>query len=502
MREVFSRLFKIVRKVTTVTNLPILFVGIYGVFFISLLYHNVSPFGIWGASYDLTGQSRLLQGPTPESRAVKSKDGYRVIEPPVYFYVQNPKKFDQAVLTAKFRTDAPIIEAGVVKRQDPWAVERHTLYNKYLEELTWPRIEKDGFILWQRKPEYKSVEEFLKNPPAVEKVTVVDASLNVELTNQPINELTNHAYNVSLRGAQDIYVFTQGEDLDLRFFVQDMNRHDGADPVTISACDPTGCDADGLLFVHADLPDDGDEWGSQKSSAVREIAITSPRPEHGMYHIRFNADEDVFIRRIETRQQHMVFKNQLYLGDEVGYRASVAPLRVWSNGQGFAIRTPHPESIQTVAFRGNGKALTSVSIDEHNHQYEISIPQEVAGGLIEMVSPKRDLSINTDGFFSFTKESFFLPEPIPYASDLDLDARGINYVFARYSFSRVRGSWNTARVKLNTYDVDPISPLTFFFGIPHGQKTGFELGNIAVSLRKPGLTPRRIFDILYQLRPR
>ena len=102
--------------------------AVYSLLFLWLLHRHFAPFGAWSTS-------RLVSAPFPPERVEKIADGYRVKETPVYFAVDNPRKFDRAELTVRFRGEAPILYGGVVKNQDPWRGDQRVLFPKYLEEL-------------------------------------------------------------------------------------------------------------------------------------------------------------------------------------------------------------------------------------------------------------------------------------------------------------------------------------------------------------------------------
>lgn len=497
----------------------------YIVLFLWLSHRHFSPFGAWTAEIEAPSTvTRLVRGPTPEYRVEidGEEDVYRVTETPVYFEVRNPKKFDRAQLQVEFANSGPIVEAGVVKSQDPWRVESHVLYHKYLEELQWPSLKGggiwEGYVLWQREHKYNSISEFIRNGPPFSEIAVVDpprATYGEVLPFFRAGDLQEvnykpspHTYNVSLRGSQNIYLYAnKDEEIQVRFLVQDMNRHDGADPVKVRLCAPYDmCRPSKGAGDYEELTDDGEEWNSQKPSALREVSVGLRALSSNVYTISFEANDDIFIRRIETAQGKMVWKNTLYFGDEVGYREGVRPVRVFSNGQGYALRTPHPESVQEVEFapltptlslpaqagqRERGSA--SIMLAEHNKQYTIQMPRDVAGDVVTITTPKRDLILNSDGFFAFSRDAFFLPEPISYKSDLDLDRLGINYVLARYTPSKEVRGWRESTVTIGTWDANPATPLRVVLGTPVGASQNFEISELHVKLTKEPLTLNKIW---------
>ncbi len=500
--------------------------AIYIVLFFWLFYKHFSPVGVWRAKIEAPDtETRLVKGPTPDYRVDvdDTQEIWRLKETPVYFEVSNPRKFDSVEVEVTFGQEVPIVEAGVVKSQDPWRVERRVLYHQYLEELSWSRLEQDELVLWQRNNTYASIKDFFQNLPAISEIAFVDVPQpGIEGVTLFKSDFTSsgqpNSYTVSLRGPQKIYLYaSKDEDILIRFFVQDMNRHDGADPVKVKLCAPYDmCRPSKGAGDVQNLPDDGDKWNSQSPSALREVNVGLKAQTSDTYTLTFEANDDIFIRRIETSQGKMVWKNTLYLGDEVGYgRAPIKPITVWSNGQNFAVRTPHPESVQTVEFgdpapelfsneigvvRENLSAGESLSIEEHNKQYSIQMTRDIAGKVLVIRVPKRDAVLTTEGFFALSQDAFFLPEPISYMSDLDFDRLGINYVLARYEFAKDRGrDFKTNSIKVSTFDISPISPLQFFISAPQDKTNNFELKKVQFKLQNPRLTPIRIFGKIREL---
>jgi len=466
--------------------------------------------GVWSVADDFEKSSRLVSAPNPDERVLRITENgdayYKILQTPVYFDIKTPRRFQKIGLDAAWRGEAPIIEAGLVKSENPWQVDMKTFYNKYLEDLSWPRIAGEGLVLWQRNPVYQSVRDFLNNPPLPVEIITIDAPhlkskfvlpWQYEFAAADFGRVSTFArsYKVSLRGSQNIFIATASSGLDLHFWVQDLNRHDGADSVTVALRDLSGK----TIFTE-ELTDDGQEWNSTKLSALRELDMSNPDLSPGIYRITFEAGDDIAIREIITSAAKMVFKNQLYLGDEVGYRAGVRSLTVWSNGQGYGLRTPHPDSLQKVQFKSplleNRKLDLGLELTEYGKQYSLMMPREIAGNLITIMVPKRDLVLNSDGFFALSAEDFFLPEHIQWKADLDLDRLGINYVIADYSFFAEKRDWKTTTLTFSGGQPEDGSPLRIVFGFPVGARSEFEISQLRINGYREGLTPSTIWSKL------
>ncbi|MFH2062044.1 MAG: LytR C-terminal domain-containing protein, partial [Candidatus Beckwithbacteria bacterium] len=104
--------------------------------------------------------------------------------------------------------------------------------------------------------------------------------------------------------------------------------------------------------------------------------------------------------------------------------------------------------------------------------------------------PKNDLIINADGYFAFSQESFFDPEPI---KTVDLskvtDIDKIDYIVGNYNAAKKEGEWYTAQAYFDSKDII-IDGDNLYFSLesPGLSSYGGEItiDSLEVTVKKPG----------------
>jgi hypothetical protein len=186
-----------------------------------------------------------------------------------------------------------------------------------------------------------------------------------------------------------------------------------------------------------------------------------------------NVPRDVFIRKIKTQQQKLVFVGGVYLGDEVGYREPPASTELFTTGKRLSFETRHASGLQTVAFADKEIAMT-----EAYTRYTVVTEQE---GLQRVFVPAGDVEIVVDGVTSFTREQFFDPEPHRMRFYSDLDALGIDYIYAKYIQPEQIDDWSVARVRVKT------GALHFSDGVLDGSRLFLDDGSWKFVISLPGV---------------
>ena len=398
---------------------------------------NFVPSGTVAKSFDFSGTSPYVDHIVPQQRVtgVMEEDGQyfqKILSEPVYFHTHLPSTFDKMVVGIKFKTDGqPFMEFGPLVNETAWQYELRPLWNEVLENIDWIEIEEDGTKFYQRKNEYKSVQEFLKNLPAINEIAVYDFDLKADYQIPDYYPRQNSQdYEIFLRGYHQFLTYIgENEDLDFTFWVQDMNRGEGADPVTINLY------KDNEVIESKILPD-GEIWRDvHEGSITREVNLYKNNLESGVYKIELNVPADIFVRKIRTPQQKIVIVNTAFLGDEVGYQDREKATNLWTDSNYIVAETMHADGTQEL--RTNGDLFPiSESHKEFYHEFG------VGSDLNEIYSPQGDIKITGNGFFSWDKNLFFNPYPIQLDVNSDLDAQRINYVITGYKSAEKIGDWH------------------------------------------------------------
>ncbi|MDD5342138.1 MAG: hypothetical protein PHI73_02280 [Patescibacteria group bacterium] len=467
-----------------------------------LLNKNFVPFGSMMVVYRVGDQeSPLVQNFASKEKdeligsAKGTMDYFRYItQEPVYFDVKVPRVFPKATVTLKYQNPSGQnnIILGVTQKGGDNYFKNLGVYNSTLENLPgyWKKIREDNLVLYQRDDEamvldqeINKLEEQIQteeekegglNSGEISRLKAELSTLNDRLDEPEngatsssikefLNRIPNHAkvlrsnidlspylkipdyqssqeittIDSSIRGEHEIYAYLENEPLDFKFFIQDINRHSGADDFAIDVFK-------GEEKVESiEVADDGNSSANGKPSVQKEVQLSIPKPANGLYRIRLGIKNDeIFIRKIETKQHLIVFADFLYLTDNNEYRGAFPdlverPTTIYSNGNSFQVRTAHANGFQTVKIGG-----AEVKIDQLHKEY--SVETGGAGKIQEIVSPKNDIFIRGNGFFSFEPEQYFDPyfgiselSVIMKQSDIDK----YDYIIADYPEALHEGNW-------------------------------------------------------------
>lgn len=350
-----------------------------------------------------------------------------VTEEASLFAVSPPGTFEMLTVTARYKNSrATPIEIGALAGKNDGQFLVRGLENPTLDTLSWPKISENGLTLWQRTATFPSVEAFLKNPPARERVATYDAPFpSPFVLSSYIPRRVAQSFAVNLRGSHRILAYVKNESLSFSFLVQDMNRQVGEDSVVIAVY---ALRDSASPLARAELVDDGNVSTDQRSSALRTIAASVTDLPEGVYQIIVSASPDIFVRDLTTSQQKFVFADHVYMGDVVGYEPQPRSARLVSDSVTIEALTSHVEGVQTLRVAGR-----PLNIFEPLQRYTTNVrPNE---GPVTILAPKSDILVSGDGVFAVDSAHYFNPMAHnlgPYITRPILDAWGVDFVFARY----------------------------------------------------------------------
>lgn len=459
------------------------------IMFLWLLDRDFAFSGVWDAEMAMDKESRLIEIVGDSKEEQVNGDVFRSFaKTPVYFNVKAPRVFNAARVESTFRTSAPLVEAGVMVKEETGQIRKTVVYNRDLETLDWTSVgsgasldeENDkvvyGLGLWQRDKRYENPSEFLKNPPSIEKIMTINYDLQIpaRLLNYQASAAVRN-FNVSLRGPQTLYTYLEKENLNWTFFIQDMNRHDGTDEVVARVFDYQN-----KQVLEQTLVDDGEIWGSGKSSVLREFKLTAVLPD-GVYKIQINAPDDIFIRQVRTSQQKFVFQYVIYFGDTAGYAGSNDPIQIVGQTRSLKFRTPHEEGKQNIQI---GNDIVRVAFKDHGYEYNTKTR------LVNFRLPKSDLKIDFDGFLSLTPEAFFMPKPLGFKWISDVKQFDLEYIIGYYqpamSLRSPYENWFDTVGEVSLDGVDQSKKLKIFLiaSSESSPEAPLDLTNLRVILKK------------------
>jgi len=441
-----------------------------------LINVNFVPSGTLEKSFDFSAPSPYADYLVPQERVtgVLREDGesfQQIIQDPVYFHVHLPSSFNQLTVGMKFKPDEQtLLEFGPMITEEAWQYDLRPLYNDAIEHLSWPYIEENGLKLYQRRQNYSSLQDFFDNMPAMDEVAVYNHTLKTDYAipgYAPSNDYRE--YEIYLRGYHQFLTYVgENEALDFSFWVQDMNRGEGADPVIINLY------RDNMAIDSLIIPD-GELWRAEhQGSAVRQIDFNKNFLTPGVYKIEFKVPADIFIRKIRTKQQKLVIVNTAFLGDEVGYKDTEQPTDLWTNSNYIVAETFHADGTQEL--RANNELMP---VSESHKEFYKEFP--ISAELNNVYSPQGDIKITGNGLFAWSRDLYFNPYPIKLDANSDLDRQGINYLLTEYKNAVAQGGWCYNE---QTFDLERVPT---------------ESGTIKFSISAPGVARRQALPAIAEI---
>jgi hypothetical protein len=460
-----------------------------------LVVQNLAPAGVYVARW-LPDRPNALIGPlVPESRLLPlgmAADGtlYRsLVEEPINFNVRLPSTFKTAEVAVKYAGDAKVVELGGLVSRETWSNDLRPGQNLAIANSGWEKVEEKGTALYQREKKYRTLSEFYENPPASGvAVYRADYASAIKIPGY-VPSANESVYRTAYRGAASLRVYLKNEKLNIRWRVQEVNRHLGSDSFTATAF----LGKERVAF--AAYADDGNDQADGKLSGFYELRLSSDRPLTGIVRIDLPAADDVIFRETITPHAKFVFGGRFYAADNVGYLNAPAAFSLVTNGRRVYATTAHPEAFQEISAGGN-----RLTVDDVNKRYSISVADSVRQiGLAEIKSPYGDLRLETAGFFAFTKQNFFNAEPQALTWESDLDKDNIDYILTSYVPPKGEGEWKTISA---TYDLSRLSTfgraVNFTVSAPglELQQKELRLAEIVVTFRRDPLGARDLFPAL------
>lgn len=82
----------------------------------------------------------------------------------VYFDMQKSDPFETVTIKIEYENNsAQIVEVGALEGKNYF--KKEPLESKFIDSLTWEKIEQNGITLYQKEKKYNTIEEFQINPP-------------------------------------------------------------------------------------------------------------------------------------------------------------------------------------------------------------------------------------------------------------------------------------------------------------------------------------------------
>ena len=215
-------------------------------------------------------------------------------------------------------------------------------------------------------------------------------------------------------GNFQFFTYIQNEDLNFKFYVQDLNKNKDSDDININLY------YQNKLISTAKLDDDGNSSDNGVISNERVVQMNASDLPIGVYKIEMRVNDDIVINSIKTSQQKISFLDKIRLTKKSKLK------NIYTNTNQINIKVINPASLQKVKFEDS-----NIDVNETYKQFSLKIDSDKV--IKEIILDKNDIIIGGRGMFSFNKNSFLNPRVNKVDKNLDVEKRKIDYVLTKYN---------------------------------------------------------------------
>jgi len=375
------------------------------------------PSGVFAAQTDLASGSAWINPFLPSERVTqpgKQPDGWVgqiVVDDPVYFTSSIPGPYQTVDVEIEYMPiRQPLLELGLARDAAGQQLEMRPMYSAELDNAHWTKVDEplSAFV-------FDGASDVVKKQDVAALAVWNASSVSPEIYDGIAGETRDT--KISLRGAHDFY-FVPTTPFKTIFSLQAANRNQGNDTVGFRIF------CDGVEIAQ-------DAVGASGSRDVKmgkefKHTISIPDPQHCVYRVSVITSDDVFIRNINTTAKRWVVGPRLNFGDVVGFSTTTQVGLAWTNSRHIVAETFHKEGLQTVTFGDKQVTL------KRTHTTVRANRDASDKGLATLKAPMGDVRIVADGYFSFTPESYFEPQPRRFSDSTQLEAEGVKAVLTDY----------------------------------------------------------------------
>jgi len=413
-----------------------------------LIYKFFAPFGAEVKyTYSLKNNPEIMSDLKPiEEVSFLVKEGNNYLQIPEFVMRNNKVQFSlklptkevkQANVKMRFKSDNNELKVGL--RSNPKEnFQYKILDNKILSDLNWDKIQEGNLAFWQKYKNYENIQELIDRPSKDQVIAQYLYNINDNFKIKDYQKSDEEfVIDSPLRGGHTFYTYIKNEVLDFTIEKQDMNAYEGKDELEINVFK-------GREKIYSlTIEDDGivDKSGNKKQPQIAHIEI--PDLKEGVYKIQLlykGTGGDTLITKISTKQHLLVFEKKMFiLGDE--------PSTIWTNSKEINAQTYHSQSCQTLKIND----AQDLEIKERAKTFTAAMDKD----LNKIYIPKNDVVITSDGYFSFSPESFFNPKPyntIEFHNDIDLET--VDYIIADYTEPKNINNWLENEVSFDISDME------------------------------------------------
>lgn len=391
---------------------------------LTLVFLGFAPNGRKAYDYDFSKPDFFIGKLTPAERVMPIiASSQEIIGDPVYFSLKTLRHFDKAKLSVVMKNDSGyrVIESGMLFDSKLWQYKTEPLYNRHLHQLSkeWFSISENGLLFFQKENKFKSIDEFLKNPPPRNQIATYNYDFgedNIISGYEPTEAYSK--IRRSIRGSYQFYTYIKNEDLEYEFIFNDLNQAKGKDPIEIKIF------KNNKDIYSKYLDDDGDSTDFGKKSGDRDAVIKIPGLKEGRYKISIISKDDIVTKSIQTKQQKISFINKVWVTE-----SETDNFDSYTDSNLINIQTINPAKLQKFLIND-----AEYEIKETYRQYSFKGPKPVN----HIALSKNDLILSGNGNFSFTKDQLINSDK-KVDNSFDSNKTQAKYVIAKYDFPKEIG---------------------------------------------------------------
>jgi hypothetical protein len=412
-----------------------------------ILFANTSPFNIT-RKYVSDDKAALALGPKNRVETVNGVN--KQIDNLIYLSSKMPFSFDHAQVKTIFKNqdnDQQILLG--YHDQEAWHYNTQVLDYPPLNNLNWPKVG-SGPYLYQKYPNYKTVNEFISHPPQNKVVGIFDypdydsLQANLSIPNYQPSK-AKISINVPLRGKTIMYVYLNNEPFNMSLTKQDLNWYSDPDVAKISVY------KDKDKVFDATIDDDGNSTDNHKPGFKQTVNIKNPGPglpESGVYKVVVDAPLDSLITNITTNLHKLAFEGPIYVAENQAVYGEIVkktnPTILTTNAQLLNFRSDHEQSNTAMV------DMQTIKITQPNQVVNSTNPKPSAAITI----PSSDMIVNGSGYIAFSPDQFFSPTPykiLPMNSAEDINQ--VDYILTNYPGApEHNGDWLVATRDFDLHD--------------------------------------------------
>jgi hypothetical protein len=511
-----------------------------------IIVANTAPFDT-KVSYDsddhtvsaLAPPNRIEKAVVQGTEVTKQKDDL------IYFTTKMPSAYEKARVKITFLNSSSDqgIEVGF-KDKTQWHYQTQIVDNPIFHRSDLTYVGTSTVLYSRIGATPLSAETYLSNPPAGATTGTVGLTLKDP---EPVRlpgytpASVDTVISTPLRSSHTLYAYLENEPFHMSLTKQDLNWYNDPDVVEVRVY------KDDDLVYRVTFDDDGITDDSRRlgPKEVGEIVNPGPGlPEPGVYKIVIDANNDTVISNITTNLHKIVLTGPVYAVSNAeaypGVVKETGTTTLFTNSSQLAVTTHHSAGFQTILVNNKpvlidaADASTAVDAGTTSPSVSFSQPEVVLGngqstssltnGLLgaaltptkvdpllndataatgtfdgslkatttisKIAMPKSDILISGAGYFSFTRDQFFMPSmytvvPITAPEDINM----VDYVVSPYTPPKVEQGFMTVERDFDVLSaVSSAGRLSWIIRAPGLKENGREIiiKDIEVTYSKKG----------------